>query len=173
MPLPKGDGKIRICRDYKVTVYQSLHVDQYPLSKPEDLFASLAGGAKFSKIDLTQAYLQLQLEEESKEFVTVNTHIGLHRYTRLSFGIASAPEIFQRTMDTILQGQNHVQCYIDDILITGADDDEHFHNLEEVLVCLRNHGIWVKSSKCTFFKIPWSSWDTISPVRDSTQLLRK
>ena len=66
VPVPKGDGKIRICGDYKVTVNQSLQVDQYPLPKPEDLFASLAGGAKFSKIDLTQAYLQLQLEEESK-----------------------------------------------------------------------------------------------------------
>ena len=40
--------------------------------------------------------------------------------------------------------------YIDDILVIGANDDEHFHNLEEVLVHLNNHGIWVKSSKCTF-----------------------
>ena len=47
---------------------------------------------------------------------------------------------------------NHVQCYIDDILVTGADDDEHFHNLEEVLVRLRNYGIRVKSSKCSFFQ---------------------
>ena len=55
-------------------------------------------------------------------------------------------------MDTISQGLNHVQCYIDDILVTGADDDEHFHNLEEVLVHLRNYGIQVKSSKYTFFQ---------------------
>ena len=54
-------------------------------------------------------------------------------------------------MDTILQGLNHEQCYIGDILITGADDNEHFHNLEEVLVRLRSYGIWVKSSKCTLF----------------------
>lgn len=63
--------------------------------------------------------------------------------------------------------------YIDDILVIGANDDEHFHNLEEVLVHLNNHGIWVKSSKCTFFKSPWSAWDTRSLVRDSTQLLRR
>ena len=44
-------------------------------------------------------------------------------------------------MDTILQGLNHVQCYIDDIIVTGADDDEHIHNLEEVLARLRTHGI--------------------------------
>ena len=62
VPVPKGDGKIRICGKYKVTVNQSLQVDQYLLPKLEDLFASLAGGAKFSKIHLTQVYLQLQLE---------------------------------------------------------------------------------------------------------------
>ena len=54
--VPKGNGKIRICEDYKVTVTQSLQVDQYTLPKLEDLFASLAGGAKFSIICLIQAY---------------------------------------------------------------------------------------------------------------------
>ena len=131
---------------------QSLKVDQYPLPKPEDLFASLAGGKKFSKLDLIQAYLQMLLEEESREHVTLNTHMGLYRYTCLPFGIASAPAILQRTMDTILQGLNHVQCYIDDILVTGANDNKHLRNLEEVLARLMKHGIRVKSSKCTFFQ---------------------
>ena len=57
--VPKKDGKIHICGNYKVTVNQALEVDQYPLLKPEDLFASLAGGKKFSTLDLSQAYLQL------------------------------------------------------------------------------------------------------------------
>ena len=143
---------MRLCSDYKVTVNQSLEVDQYPLTKPEDLFASLVGGVKFSKIDLTQAYLQMPLEEESREFVTMNTHMGLYRYTRLPFGIASAPAIFQRTMDTILQGLHHEQCYIDDILVTGADNEVHLRNLEEVLTRLRTQGFRVKSSKCSFFQ---------------------
>ena len=51
VPVPKGDGKMRLCGDYKVTVNQSLQVDQYPLPKPEYLFASLARGVKFSKTD--------------------------------------------------------------------------------------------------------------------------
>ena len=54
--VPIGNGKIRTCGDYKVTVNQSRQVDQYTLPKLEDLFASLAGGVKFSIIDLTQAY---------------------------------------------------------------------------------------------------------------------
>ena len=58
----KKDGKIRICGDYKVTVNQSLEVDQYPLPKPDELFALLAGGQKFTKLDLSQAYQQLLLD---------------------------------------------------------------------------------------------------------------
>ena len=76
-------------------------------------------------------------------------------------------------MDTILQGLNHTQSYIDDILVINADNDEHFHSLEEVLVHLRSHKIRVKSSKCTFFQDSVSTWDTRSPMKDSTQLLRR
>ena len=44
-------------------------------------------------------------------------------------------------MDTILQGLLHVICYIDDILVTGASEEEHLHNLEEVLKRLQQHGV--------------------------------
>ncbi len=118
VPVPKKDGRFRICGDYKVTVNPALDVDQYPLPKPEDLFTSLSGGQKFTKLDLSQAYQQLLLDDQSKNLTTITTHKGLYRYTRLPFGIASAPAIFQKTMDTILQGLPHVICYIDDIMVT-------------------------------------------------------
>ena len=102
--VPKKDGKIRLCGDYKVTINQALEVDQYPLPNPDNLFATLAGGKRFTTLDLSQAYLQLLLDEESSKLVTVNTHRGLYQYTRLPFGVASAPALFQKIMDTILQG---------------------------------------------------------------------
>eukprot|EP00731_Ephydatia_muelleri_P000099 Em0001g99a len=70
-----------------------------------DLLASLTGGKVFSKLDLSHAYLQLPLDEKSKEYVTITTHRGLFRYNRMPFGVASAPAIFQRTMERILQGE--------------------------------------------------------------------
>ncbi len=76
-----------------------LSVEQYPLPHINDLFAGLTGGQKFSKIDLNQAYLQMHVEEESRELLTINTHKGLFRYKRLPFGITSAPSLFQRAMD--------------------------------------------------------------------------
>ena len=101
VPVVKGDGKVRICGDYKVTVNPCLDVDQHPLPKPEELFATLSAGQQFSKMDLSQAYLQLELDEESKNLVTLNTHKGLYRFTRLPFGVASASAIFQRLMESV------------------------------------------------------------------------
>ena len=131
--VPKKDGSIRICGDYKVTVNSALEVEQYPLPHPEDLFATLAGGKQFSILDLSHAYNQLILDEESRKYVVINTHCGLYAYTRLPFGVASAPALFQKVMDQILQGMDKVTCYLDDILITGSSKAEHLRHLEEVL----------------------------------------
>ena len=68
------------------------------MPKAEDIFSTLNSGEKFTKLDLSQAYLQLPLDEESQKLTTIHTHKGLFRYTRL-YGIASAPAIFQMTMD--------------------------------------------------------------------------
>ena len=58
--VPKKDGTFSICGDFKVTVNPALEVDQHPIPKPEDIFASLSGGQRFSTLDLTQAYQQLR-----------------------------------------------------------------------------------------------------------------
>ncbi len=150
VPVPKADGCIRLCGPYKVTINPVIEVDQYPLPKPDDLFATLAGGERFTKIDLTNAYQQISLDESSRELVTINTHRGLYRYTRLPFGVASAPAIFQKVMDTVLQGIPRVICYLDDILITGNTEEEHLRHVEQVLERLQKYEIRARKAKCTF-----------------------
>ena len=110
--LPKPDGRVRLCGDFKVTVNPALDMDKYPLPTAQDLFATLAGGKYFSKLDLSQAYLQVELHPDSVKYCTINTHRGLYKYKRMPFGIASGPAIFQRMMDTILQGIPGVICFI-------------------------------------------------------------
>ena len=101
---------------------------------------------------MSQAYLQLPLDEESKEYVTVNTHKGLYRYNRLPFGISSAPSIFQRTMETLLQGIKGVLVYIDDILVTGPTLEEHLSTLDKVLEKLGRAGLRLNKPKCFFLQ---------------------
>ena len=138
VPVVKSDGKIRICSDYKLTVNQSTWIDKYPLPKADDLFVSLFSGTKFSKLDLAHVYLQLCLDEKSKSLVTINTHHGLFQYNQLPFGISASPTIFQRTIDSLLQGIPNVCAYLDDILITGASEKEHLQNLYSVVQTTRS-----------------------------------
>ena len=90
------------------------------------------------------------LDEDSKEYTTINTHKGLYRYNHLPFGVASAPSIFQRTMENLLQDLPHVCIYIDDILVTGETEEDHLRNLEEVLTRLETANVRLKRNKCHF-----------------------
>ena len=150
MPVVKGDGSIRICGDFKRTINKAARTEIYPLPRIEELFACLSGGQTFTTLDLSHAYLQLELEEESQELVTINTPKGLFKYTRLPFGVASAPAIFQRTMESLLQGLPMVCVYIDDILVSVKTPEEHLYNLNEVLHRLESAGLHLKKEKCSF-----------------------
>ncbi|UYV64544.1 K02A2.6-like, partial [Cordylochernes scorpioides] len=150
VPVLKSDQAIRICGDFKITANQALKVDQYPLHKAEDIFAALAGGDKFSKIDLRDAYNQLELDDESQLYTVINTHQGLYKYTRLPFGIYSAPALFQKQMDILLKGIPMVFCALDDILITGKNDQDHLKNLECVLQRIQEAGLKLRKDKCSF-----------------------
>ena len=97
---PKKDGTpLQVCRYLKITVNQVSKLDKCPIPKIDDLFAQLAGGRRFTKLDMSQAYQQLVLEEDSRKYVVINTHRGLFHRNRLPFGILSALWIFQRVME--------------------------------------------------------------------------
>ena len=150
IPVVKQDGSIRVCGDYKVTINTASKTDLYPLPRIEDLFASLAGGKSFTKLDLAHTFQQIPLTEDSKQYTTINTHKGLFHYNRLPFGISSAPGIFQRAMESILQGLPQVCVYIDNILLTGSSDAAHLEMLDKVLCRLKDAGVHLKSEKCRF-----------------------
>jgi len=73
---------VRICGDFKQTVNQASPLDKYPIPKIEDLFSKLAGSQKFTKLDMSQAYQQLVLDEESTKYIVINTSKDLFRYNR-------------------------------------------------------------------------------------------
>jgi len=114
------------------------------------LFATLQGGKQFTKLELSQAYQQLPLHPDSRKYVVINTHKGLYQYTRLPYGISSAPGIFQKEMDHLFAGIPGVIVYLDDILVTGGDEQTHLQSLEEVLKRLSQAGLRARKSKCLF-----------------------
>nr|XP_037290588.1 uncharacterized protein K02A2.6-like [Rhipicephalus microplus] len=123
-------------------------MEQYPLPRVDHIFANLNGGESFSTLDLRNAYNQLPLDEDSKRLVVLNTHKGLYCFNRLPFGVSSAPAIFQRRMEAVLSGIPDVQVYLDDIIVSEKANDCRI--LEQVLQCLREHGLRLRREKCKF-----------------------
>ena len=152
VPIVKKNNQIRLCGDYKITVNRALKVDRYPLPRPQDIFASLAGGQKFTKLDLKQAYLQCEVDDMTKGLLTLNTHKGLYTMNRLAFGIASSPSIWQQKMDQILQGIPFCHCILDDILISGRNDSEHLNTLDSVCHRLLMNGLRLNKDKCAYMQ---------------------
>ena len=99
---------------------------------------------------ITQVYFQIVLDQESRKYVKINTHKGLYQYTRVPYGIASAPTLFQCTMDTILQEIPNTICYLNDILVTDNSAETHLKSVSEVLQKLWSHR--VRPSKCAFMQ---------------------
>ena len=152
VPVLKPNGAVRICGDYKVTINPSLEVTEHPLPSASDIFANLNGGQKFTKLDLSNAYQQVTLEESSRNLVTINTQRGLYRYTRIPYGVASAPADFQKIMEKILEGLEGVQCILDDLIITGENEEQHLLNVINTLKRLDAYGIRLNKSKCVFME---------------------
>ena len=148
----KPAGKVRICGDFKITLNPMLKSDVHPFPLPEELFHKLNQGYKFSKTDLADAYLQIELDDKSKDLVVINTHQGLYRYKRLPFGLSSAPAVFQKIVEKVIQGIPGTANYLDDIIVTSATEKEHLNNLQITLGKLKKSGFHFRMNKCKFFQ---------------------
>ena len=135
VPVPKKDGGGRISVDMRLA-NEAIKRVRHPIPTVDDVSFELNGAQYFSKLDLSQAYHQLELDEASRYITTSSTHIGLFRYKRLNYGTNAAAEIFQHTLQAQLQGLQGVKNIADDIMVFGKTRKELDSNLEQ---CLKQH----------------------------------
>ena len=179
VPVLKRNGKIRLCGDYKMTINQAILKDNYPLPVIDEILAQLAGGSVYSKLDLSQAYHQIALEESTMHLTTINTHCGLYEYLRLPFGASPCVGIFQRAMENVLRGLSGVHVFLDDILVTGKTREEHLNNLKQVFAVLQDNGLKLQREKCQFFltDIPYLGFrittEGLKPSEDKVEAITK
>ena len=143
----KRDGSVRLCVDMR-QVNRAVITDGYPLPRIEDVMDRLRGSAVFSRLDLKDAYHQLELHPDSRDLTTFVSHQGLYRFKRVNFGLASAGPCFQRVMASMLKGIPGVETYLDDVLCHAATQSEHDARLREVLQRFESHRVrvnWAKS----------------------------
>ena len=153
VPIYKPDGSVRLCIDYRALNKITLK-DAYPIPNLEDTLYNLHDVQYFSSLDLMRGYYQVPMSPESKPFTSFVTSSGQWQFRRMPFGLCNAPATFQRLMNTILSRfpVERVMVYLDDVLVIGNTFAEHLDTLDQVLNCLREHGLKVNPSKCQLFQ---------------------
>ena len=126
------NNKIRICADYSTGLNDCLKEINYHLPTAEEIFANLNGRRIFSKLDLSEAYLKIPVEEKCTELLTINSHRGLYKINRLQYGIKFASTIFQKIIDTMLADLDFATAYLDDILIKSKNQEDQAKHITEV-----------------------------------------
>ncbi|GFW10463.1 uncharacterized protein TNCV_892581 [Trichonephila clavipes] len=86
------------------------------------------------------------VDEQDRHLLTINTHQGLFRYKRMNYGIALAPTVWQRAIEQVLSGIAGIHAFLDDITVTGRNDQEHFERLELVIQRLEEYGL--RTAEC-------------------------
>lgn len=108
----------------------------------------------FSIIDLHSGFHQVPLHTDLRDITTFSTENGSYRWTVLPFGLNIAPNSFSRMMNIAFSGlpADRAFIYIDDIIVIGKTENEHFRNLISVFKILRVRNLKISPSKCEFFK---------------------
>lgn len=145
VPVPKKNGKIRICVDLK-HLNESVLREVYPLPQVDDALAQLAGAKIFSKLDARSGFWQIPLAVESRLLTTFVTPFGRYCFNKLPFGISSAPEHFQKRMVRILEGLEGAIC------LFGRNQEEHDARLKAALQRIQTAGVTLNQEKCEFSK---------------------
>lgn len=143
----KKNGKLRMCVDLR-KVNEAIEVSGHPLPAMQDMLERVQGVKVFSCLDLKSAYHQLELHPESRPLTTFVCHEGLFSYRRCPYGAKSLPMAFQKVMESILKDLAGVQVYLDDVIVSGADSEEHDERLAAVLARLEQHKVTLNLDKC-------------------------
>ena len=121
LAVPKKDGSVRICLDPK-DLNTAIKRSHYPLPTVDDVTSRLTKAKVFSVMDAKSGFWQVKLSESSSYYTTFNTPFGRFRWLRMSFGISSAPEVWQRKMNGAIEGLCGVEVIADDFLVCGFGD---------------------------------------------------
>ncbi|XP_073491307.1 uncharacterized protein [Aquarana catesbeiana] len=147
----KKDHSLRPCIDYrelnKITIK-----NRYPLPLVPELFQRLGTARIFTKLDLRGAYNLIRIREGDEWKTAFRTRFGHFEYQVMPFGLCNAPATFQHFVNDIFRDilDLYVIVYLDDILIFSSSLADHRRHVRNVLVRLRQHGLYAKLDKCEF-----------------------
>ena len=148
-------NKLRVCLD-PYDLNKAINRNHYPTPTIDDVAPRLNKARIFSVVDAKDGFLQIELDEESSFLTTFWTPFGRYRWLRMPFGLKSAPEEFQRRLDTCLEGLENIEVIADDIIIYGCGDNDeeaeksHDKALHALLLRCRERGLKLNKKKLRF-----------------------
>ncbi len=137
----KANGDLRVCVDPK-DLNANIQREHYQIPTREEIISEMAGAKFFTKLDASQGFWQLKLHKDSTRYCTFNTPFGRYSFLRMPFGISSAPEVFHRAMEHIIEG---IEC-----VLWGSTIEQHNKRLMDVLQRVQKYGLKLNKDKCQF-----------------------
>lgn len=148
----KKNGEYRLCIDYR-TLNKYIARTNYPIPVIEDQINVLKDKKYFSILDLRDGFFHIRVAEESIKYTAFITPLGQFEYTKMPFGLKSAPSRFQRFVNEILSeliSTGDVIAYIDDFLIATESLEHHLIVLKKVFRLLVDNKLNLRIDKCKF-----------------------
>lgn len=145
----KKDNTLRICLD-PGPLNKAVRREHYTLPTAEDIFSRLHGSQYFTTLDARSGFLQMGLDLPSSYLTTFATPFGRYRYSRLPYGLSSAPEVYHRAMVEHFSDIEGVEIFVDDILVHAPTEALHDSILKRVLDRCRQINLTLNRDKCRF-----------------------
>lgn len=150
--LSNGESSFRFCIDYR-ELNKITKRDYFPLPNLQDTLDQLGKAVRFTTLDLTKGYWQVEMDPRDKEKTAFSVPWGHFECNRMPFGLINSPSTWQRLMYTVLAGLTVTHCfvYLDDIICFSSDDlDEHIGKLKLIFERLRDANLTLNPDKCKF-----------------------
>lgn len=148
LAIPKDNGEYRLVVDMRMP-NTAVRPEYYPQPSVEEALM-LPPIAKMSKIDLKKGFHLCELHPKCRDITAFATKEGVFRYTRLMFGLKSAPELFNRELDKVFMNHKGLTKYCDDFLVYGSTQGEHDDNLAEVLKTIKDFDLEINEEKSVY-----------------------
>ncbi|KAA3486551.1 RNA-directed DNA polymerase (Reverse transcriptase), Ribonuclease H-like protein [Gossypium australe] len=149
--IPKKDGKVRICVDYK-DLNEASPKDNFPLPHIDTLVDNIAGYSLFSFMDGFSYYNQIKMHPKDMEKTTFVTMWGIFFYKVMLFGLKNAVVTYQKAMVTLFHDMmlKDIEVYVDDIIAKSRIKKKHVQVLRKLFLRLRKFQLKLNPAKCTF-----------------------